>query len=168
MKNRDYKQFAAGHYYHIYNRGNGKMIIFRDDQDYFNFLKRASILLRVALIAIPFDSQSRLRLTSLPPNALHVSSYCLMPNHFHFAILQNSETSISVFIHRLCTSYTKYFNKKYGRVGSLFQDQFKSVLVESEEQLLWLSEYIYRNPERAGLIKDAAYYKWNYCVKGHL
>ena len=69
-----------------------------------------------------------------------------MPNHFHILIRQNTDLSLTKIISKICTSYSKYFNKKYDRVGALFQDQFKSEHVAKNEYLLWLSAYIHLNP----------------------
>ena len=73
-------------------------------------------------------------------------SYCLMPNHFHLLVKQKNATTIDTFMNSLCTRYAMYFNKKYKRVGVLFQDHYKAVRVASDEQLLHLSRYIHRNP----------------------
>lgn len=75
-------------------------------------------------------------------------AYCLMPNHFHFLIKQSSLNSIYYFINSLNTRYVMYFNKKYKRVGPLFQGVYKAVLVEDDSQLLYLSKYIHRNPAK--------------------
>jgi putative transposase len=154
MSYRDYKQFAAGEVFHIYNRGNGKADIFRDDRDYQNFLKRLSIILRMeeltSVSKAAFDS--RVRLTPFSPETFSLICYCLMPNHFHFCIMQHTEIPIGTLIHRLCTSYAKYFNRKYGHVGHIFQDRFKAVRVEADTQLLALSAYIHQNPKIAKLV----------------
>ncbi len=87
--------------------------------------------------------------------------FCLMPNHFHFLIKQLTDGGITEFISKLSNSYTKYFNIKYRRVGPLLQGEFKSVLVESNEQLLHLSRYIHLNPLVSGLVKDIRGYPWS-------
>lgn len=69
-----------------------------------------------------------------------------MPNHFHLLIKQKDATGIDQFMNSLCTRYSMYFNKKYHRVGHLFQGVYKGVLVETDEQLHHLSRYIHRNP----------------------
>jgi len=166
MNNRDYKQFAPGNYYHIYNRGNGRMDIYKDDQDYFNFLKRLKLSLgiedkatqRQTLQSLPL---SGIRIEPLPKDAFSIICYCLMPNHFHFLIKQNNKVSISKLINKVCSSYTKYFNKKYDLVGHLLQDRFKAVVVDNDEYLLWLSAYIHQNPKVAGLVRDLKDYKWS-------
>ena len=72
--------------------------------------------------------------------------YCLMPNHFHFLIRQNSDIGIDRLITKVCTSYAMYFNKKYEKVGNLFQDAFKAKLVDNDSYLTYLSAYIHNNP----------------------
>ena len=84
-----------------------------------------------------------------------------MPNHFHFLIEQRKDVSISKLISKVCTSYAKYFNKKYKRVGHIFQDKFKAVLVEGNPQLMWTSAYIHMNPVKDGLVKNPSQYEWS-------
>lgn len=72
--------------------------------------------------------------------------FCLMPNHFHLILQQLEDGGISEFIRRMLDSYTRYFNTKNDRVGSLFQGKFKAKIVETDEYLLHLSKYIHRNP----------------------
>ncbi|MDP2932641.1 MAG: transposase, partial [bacterium] len=84
----------------------------------------------------------------------------LMPNHFHFEMRQNADVSISKLLTKISTSYSKYYNKKYDHTGHIFQDQFKSVLITGDEQLLWLSAYIHANPLVAGLVKRLEDWQW--------
>jgi|SRR3989344_4142343 len=154
MKNRDYKQNTPDSYYHIYNRGNAKQDIFLEPDDYRFFL------LRIVQNIFP-DKFENHRTPPLPDKAFSLTSYCLMPNHFHFLIKQNLNLPPSKLMSRISTSYSKYFNKKYNRVGHLFQDQFKQILVENNKYLLWLSAYIHQNPKTANIIKNAEDYKWS-------
>lgn len=140
MNARDYKLFRAGEYYHIYNRGDNKEQIFLDDQDYLNFLKRLKLALGIA------DIRTELRIIPLPANSFDILAYCLMPNHFHFLIKQNTNLAIGELISKVCTSYVKYFNKRYERVGNLFQDIFKAKHIDSDEYITYLSAYIHNNP----------------------
>ena len=71
-------------------------------------------------------------------------SYCLMPNHFHFFVKQKSVNAIDKFMNSLATRYTMYFNRKYNRVGSLYQDVYKAILISSEAHFLHLSRYIHK------------------------
>ncbi len=165
MINRDYKEFAAGEIYHIYNRGNNKEKIFSDEQDYRAFLFRLGLSLGFSakelaeepLLQFP---RSRIRINS-KANLFRLHSFCLMPNHFHLLVEQITEIPVSNLILKLCTSYSMYFNKKYERVGNVFQDCFKSVLVKSNPQLIWNSSYIHMNPVEAKITRNPKDYEWS-------
>ena len=161
MKNRDYKAFAPGEYYHIFNRGNGKMNIFEDTADYYFFLSRLEEYLFPTRRRASSATLARYERKSFPEGAFSLVCYALMPNHFHFLLRQNDETSLSEFMRSVSTGYSKYFNKKYTRVGSLFQDQFKAVPVRSNDQLLWLSAYIHQNPKVARLVESLDDYEYS-------
>lgn len=92
---------------------------------------------------------------------VEINCYCLMPNHFHFLLRQLVDGGITEFLSKLSNSYTKYFNTKNKRVGPLLQGEFKSVLVESNEQLLHLSRYIHLNPLVSGFIDILKEYQWS-------
>jgi len=166
MNNRDYKNFTPGVICHIYNRGNNKEKIFYDEQDYKAFLFRLGLCLGFTekelnenkLLSMPY---SRIRITDLNKNSFELYEFCLMPNHFHLMIKQISDVPISKLISKLCTSYVKYLNKKYKRVGHVFQDQFKAVLIKDNSQLMWTSAYIHMNPVKDGLAKNPEDYKWS-------
>ncbi|MFH1522813.1 MAG: transposase [Patescibacteria group bacterium] len=74
-------------------------------------------------------------------------SYCLIPNHYHFILKQLIENGIEKFMHKLGTGYTNFFNRKYERTGSLFENTFKSIEVKSDNYLIYLSGYINGNIE---------------------
>lgn len=135
------------------------MNLYKDDQDYFNFLKRIKLTLGTDS-SLQRESLQTLRIKPLPENSFSIVCYCLMPNHFHFLIKQNTNISISTLINKTCTSYSKYFNKKYNHIGHIFQDRFKAIHVENNEYLLWLSAYIHQNPKVAE-ISDLDSYKWS-------
>ncbi|MEK7668967.1 MAG: transposase [Patescibacteria group bacterium] len=167
MRNRDYKIFAPDSYYHVFNRGNAKMKIFLDQEDYRFFLWRLKENLfpeqveknrRAPSANLPKERYVR---KLLPPNSFSLICYCLMPNHFHLLIRQNSKIKISELMLRVCGSYAKYFNKKYDRVGSLFQDQFKATLVNKNNYLLWLSAYIHENPRKGKLVDELGDWEWS-------
>ena len=151
MNSRDYKIFRANHYYHIYNRGNNKQKIFLDDQDFLVFLNRIKLSLGLSKVLFGLSQRapltSRIRIQPFPKNAFSIISYCLMSNHFHFLIRQNLEISIDKFILKICTSYAKYFNKKYSHIGNVFQDRFKAKIIDSDAYLSYLTAYIQNNPQ---------------------
>lgn len=151
------KTYVENGYYHIYNRGVEKRLIFLDQQDYAVFLSYLRDYLlpknEKELYERLSDPQISSREKDKTLKLLHLNNfcrditliaYCLMPNHFHFFIKQKSLNSIDKFIQSLCTRYVLYFNKKYKRVGSLFQGVYKAVLIEKEEQFLHLSQYIHK------------------------
>jgi len=169
MNYRDHKIFVREHCYHIFNRGVGKMNIFRGNEDKNFFLYRMKEYLypekKLSLESPEGSLQGRAHTPyvrkTLPAKAFTLLSYCLMPNHFHFLIRQNTDLPISKLLAKICTSYSKYFNKKYDRVGGLFQDCFKAVLVDNDSYLLWLSAYIHQNPKVAGLVKNLQDYTYS-------
>lgn len=166
MKNRDYKEFAQGNFYHIFNRGNNKENVFFDEQDYRFFLFRIGLgfgyepkeLSVNPLTSIP---HSRIRISNSDRNNFKLHAFCLEPNHFHLLIEQCKDEPISKLILKICTSYVMYINKKYKRIGHLFQDQFKAVLIEDDPQLMWTSAYIHMNPVKDGIVKSPEEYIWS-------
>lgn len=159
------KQYLTNGYYHLYNRGVEKRLIFMDKMDEGVFLsyvkeylcpKEIKKLQNVVSDSLSscqdrMEAMRQLRMNNFA-DSLDLLAYCLMPNHFHLLVKQSQERIIETFMRSLCTRYVQYFNKRHeGRVGSLFQDTYKAVLVESEEQLWHLSRYIHRNPATKGL-----------------
>lgn len=168
MNYRDYKKFAPNQYYHIFNRGVAQQNIYLDKQDYEFFLYRfKENLFPQRFKHSPEDGHQGSRShtpyirKTLPADAFNIICYCLMPNHFHLVIKQNLLVPVSKLILKVCTAYSKYFNKKYGRVGSLFQDKFKAVLVANDSYLLWLSAYIHNNPRTGGLVENLNNWQWS-------
>lgn len=133
------KLFFTNSYYHVYNRGVEKRDIFMDQEDYKTFL----FFLKKYL--------SPPRKGKISINKLHeeikLIAYCLMPNHFHLLLKQKSKDAITRLLRRVATNYVVYFNKKYKRVGSLFQGVYKAVLIDTTEQFIHLSRYIHLNPK---------------------
>lgn len=140
------KHFQNETTYHLYNRGVAKSQIFLDEQDYEAFIRRLQLILLPANEAEKLQhSKNRIRLINYY-DKVNLQAFCLMPNHFHFMMYQVKQTAITDFMRTLCTSYSMYFNIKYGRVGPLFQERFKAALVNSDSYLLHLSRYIHNNP----------------------
>ncbi|MEK7165927.1 MAG: transposase, partial [Patescibacteria group bacterium] len=88
------------------------------------------------------------------PTVIDILAYVLMPNHFHFLLRQTKDGGISKFIGQFQNSYTKFFNIKLNRDGSLFLDQFKANLIQDEENLLHIHRYIHLNPATSYIIKS--------------
>ncbi len=128
------KQFIENGHYHIYNRGVEKRDISLDEQDYVVFLGYLKKYLGSG--SDPHQLSKEVDLLA----------FCLMPNHFHLLAKQYSINGITKFMRVLCTKYVMYFNKKYERVGTLFQGKYKAALVNEDEYLLHVSRYIHLNP----------------------
>lgn len=131
--------FIEEGYYHIFNRGNAKANIFRTRADYVFFLTILANYLSPQM-------QNQTRKLKNYHQKITLLAFCLMPNHFHFCLQQHGERHIASFIHSLTIRYNYYFNKKYGRVGHVFQGTYKARLISSDEDLLNLTRYIHRNP----------------------
>ena len=159
--------FLPGHYYHIYNRGNNRQAIFFEPENYLYFLHGVKRYL------VP---------------VMDILAYCLMPTHYHLLVRvkevalggstsegttpessEVSETSelsgvtslaVSRAMQRLSISYTRAINKRYDRVGSLFQGAFQAKAVTTDAHLRHLCVYIHANPVKDGLVADPA--DWPY------
>lgn len=151
------KQYIENGYYHIYNRGVEKREIFMDQQDQSVFLRylqeyllpknEKDLLEQLSSPTITSKEKSKLlKLLALNNfnEEIRFLAYCLMPNHFHFFVKQNKANSIDRFMNSLGTRYTMYFNKKYDRVGPLYQGEYKAVRIQSEPQFIHLSRYIHQ------------------------
>lgn len=154
------KDFQINSFYHLYNRGVDKRRIYEDAQDYQTFLYYLKIYLT------PSDSLHQelpLLRKNLAKNNLaeevSLISFCLMPNHFHLLLHQKTQNGITRLMRQLTTAYSMYFNKRYDRVGPLFQGIYKAINVPEEDSLLQLSRYIHLNPIERGV--DLEDFKWS-------
>lgn len=137
------KEYVPESFYHVYNRGVEKRKIFVDDADYKVFL---NLLKRYLSKETSKDKFGRDGKTFY--GDMELLAFCLMPNHFHFLIYVNDEPrAMSNMISRVCTAYTMYFNKRYKRVGHLFQGRFKASRITTDEYLVHISRYIHLNPK---------------------
>lgn len=137
------KEYVAESYYHIYNRGVEKRKIFIDDKDYVVFL---GLLKRYLSKENGKDQYGRDGVTFY--EEIELLAYCLMPNHFHLLIYIGKEPrKMTELMRRVCTAYTMYFNKRYKRVGHLFQGRFKASRITTDEYLVHISRYIHLNPK---------------------
>ena len=128
-------------YYHIYNRGINSETIFQDENNMAYFLKLVS--------------------KYLSPK-VNILSYCLLNNHFHFAIEVTSETKeVNQAFSNLFNAYTKAFNKQNSRTGALFERPFKRKQIKDEEYLKQLILYIHKNPENHKIVDDFKSYEFS-------
>lgn len=135
---------VSGEYYHIYNRGNSKQIIFQDNYDYEYFVK----LLYLSNSSLNFKVQNvsqSVFFVDRESTIVSIGAYCLMPNHFHILITGIEEDGISKFMQKLTTAYSMYYNKKYERTGGLFEGKFKSEHADRDNYLKYLFSYIHLN-----------------------
>lgn len=142
--------FESGKFYHLFNRGNNKELLFYEDENYHYFLQ----LVKKYLTPI-----------------LDIYSYCLIPNHFHFLIkikeeklpekYKTGEAKLHQPFSNLFNAYTKALNKRIGRRGSLFQEHLKRNEVNTEKYLKQLIVYIHLNPNHHGLDIDYKHYQFS-------
>ena len=167
-------QISLGEYYHIYNRGNNKQTVFYNNSDFARFL----FLLLCLQSPFVFESMSRYTKLFVQSLALNMSEdvlgsiianrfvdlvcFTLMQNHFHLILREKKEGGISRYLHRILTAYTKYANIKYEKSGHVFQGTFQAVHIKDNEQLLYLSAYIHRNPHKLARWQDREQqYPWS-------
>jgi REP element-mobilizing transposase RayT len=127
-------------FYHVTLRGNNKAPIFLEKHDFERFLTTVK----------RYKANSDFLLYS----------YVLMSNHLHL-LLETKKEPLSKIMQSISTSYAMYFNKKYSRVGHLFQGRFNSILCDKDAYLLELVRYIHLNPIRAGIAEDLKDYPWS-------
>lgn len=148
--------FSIGAFYHLYNRGNDKRIIFNNENDYFRFILLLHISnsinpVHVGNLLYSYQGSSLLdKITDIKiseeERLVDIGAYCLMPNHFHLLIREKKEGGISKFMQKLSTGYVMYFNKKNERTGALFESRFKSTHINKDNYLKYLFAYIHLNP----------------------
>lgn len=158
--------------YHVFNRGINRqptftsILEYKRAQETLNFYKFQKPPISLSKFLRLEDNKQRdiLKILQQSKKLVEIFCYCLMPNHFHFLLKQAEDKGISKFLSNLQNSYTKYFNTKHERDGSLFLDQFKAVRVETDEQLIHLSRYIHLNPHTGYITKtleELGEYPWS-------
>ncbi len=136
---------VSGEYYHIYNRGNSKQVIFQDEEDYQHFIKLLFLSNGEFNFKFQFIGKNDIYDFNRGLRLVSIGAYCLMPNHFHLLVTQIEGGSISKFMQKLTTGYSMYYNKKYERTGSLFEGKFKSEHANIDNYLKYLFSYIHLN-----------------------
>lgn len=140
------KFYLSDSIYHIYNRGVEKRKIFLDNQDYKVFLSYLKEYLSNPESSLRLQGRTLQDRIKNYFGEIELLAFCLMPNHFHIVIKQKDKDSIKKFTKSLFTRYSMYFNKKYNRVGPLFQSKYKATNAINEDYLLDLTKYIHLNP----------------------
>ncbi|AKL96519.1 transposase [Clostridium aceticum] len=126
--------------YHIILRGINRQSIFEDNED------------REKLLQTMIRYKEKCRYS--------IYAYCFMDNHFHL-LLKEGEEPLEQIMRRISGSYVYWYNKKYERIGNLFQDRFKSEPVETDSYFLTVIRYIHQNPIKAGITRKIKDYKWS-------
>lgn len=126
--------------YHVMLRGIDKRDIFLEKTDYQRFLTAI--------------------LKAKEKSIFEIYAYCLMTNHVHILLKSQSE-EIGDVLRRITVSYVLYHNNKYGRVGHLFQNRFKSEPIGNDRHFLTVLRYIHQNPTKAGMVSDLSNYPWS-------
>lgn len=126
--------------YHVMLRGINRQVIFEDDEDRIKFLETIKSYKEISKYKI--------------------YAYCLMENHAHLLIEETCEP-IGKSIKRICGSFVYWYNWTHERIGHLFQERFKSEIVEDDKYFLTVFRYIHQNPLKAGLVAEINKYKWN-------
>lgn len=90
-----------------------------------------------------------------------IHAYCLMTNHVHLLLTPSTDEGPSILMRKVGQRYVPYFNRRYGRTGTLWEGRFKSCLVESPRYVLGCHRYIECNPTRAGMVPHPGAYRWS-------
>ena len=138
---RQARQYSKTGLYHIMLRGINHCNLFEETADYEKFL----LVLREAKKKIGFQ----------------LLAYCLMSNHVHLLIREQSTGDITAIMKSLLTPYAGWFNKKYQRIGSLIANRYKSECIYDDKYLITLLRYIHINPVKAGIVQNIADYQWS-------
>jgi putative transposase len=134
-------EFEPGEIYHLYNRGVGKSPIFATPDDYYFFTTKCwsySRSLKIPILAC-----------------------CLMPNHYHLVVMQSGEAPAGQLPQRVCNCYSKRFNRRYERIGTLFQGRYRAKHIRSQDYLEQVCIYVHLNPVLAGLVREPEHWPYS-------
>lgn len=156
------ENFAENEYYHVFGRGVSKEKIFIDDRDKARFiflithLQSPTRMYNVAWYTESFLKKGAFNVRDekvreiLRFRNVELVAFALMPNHFHLLVRNLDDGILSVYMHRVLTAYSKYFNSKYNKKGHVFEGPFGAVRIKNNNQILHLSAYIHKNPKELG------------------
>jgi len=140
-------KFAPGEYYHIYNRGVDHRNIVKDKFDADRLLQSLYEFNTEEITGGIYELSFKRNRPEITNNLVDIICYCLNPNHFHLLIKEIQEGGLSKYIHRFIGGYSKYFNKRYKRKGTLFEGPFKAKHISDNDYLLHASAYINLNDQ---------------------
>jgi len=144
----------TGEIYHVFNRGIARQPTFIRKKEFerallaINFYKHSLPIVKLSkfLVKRKDEQDEIMDMLKKGEKLVEIFTFCFMTNHFHFLTRQIKDGGISKFVGNFQNSYTRYFNTKNERDGSLFLDQFKAIRIETDEQLIHVSRYIHLNP----------------------
>ena len=159
---------ANNEVYHVYTRSIDNYIAFKDESDYTRAIEAIKYYIygKLPTSFSNYIKTKNKKIFSLKyeldinNTVVQIIAYCIMPTHVHLILKQVKDNGISIYMKNIFDSYTRYYNTKYLRRGTLWEGKFKSVHVENNEQLLHLTRYIHLNPATAGLVKNPE--EWPY------
>lgn len=151
-------KFVSGEIFHVFNRsiagfkifdsvGNSQRFI--ETLDYYNNLEIKEKFSRAKNLRKYFFNNL---MTPKPNSKIKIISYCIMPDHYHMLVKILEDSSFSKYINDIENSFTRYFNIRFRRKGPLWESSFKTVRINTNEQLLHVSRYIHLNPTSSNLV----------------
>ena len=132
---------VGGVCYHVLNRGNGRLRVFRDADDY------------AAFVDLVGRACERV--------AMRVLAYGLMPNHFHLVLWPRAAADLGRWMQWLLTSHVRRHHRRRRTSGHVWQGRFKAFPIQRDGHLVTVLRYVERNPVRAGLVKRAERWPWS-------
>ena len=162
----------TGEIYHVFNRGIARQPTFTKKKEFeralltINFYKHYIPVVKLSkfLVKRKDEQDEIMDILKKSEKLVEIFTYCLISNHFHLLIRQIKDGGISKFVGNFQNSYTRYFNTRNERDGSLFLDQFKAIRIETDEQLMHVSRYIHLNPYTSfviGNFNNLISYPWS-------
>jgi len=133
--------FLPGYPLHVIQRGNNRAVTFRSSEDCIHYLQ----LLGAAAAR----------------NGLEIHGYTLMSNHVHLVATPRDPEGLPHTMQALGRSYVLWFNRKYGRTGTLWEGRYRATIVDTDRYLLTCQKYVEENSLRAGMVEDPAAYRWS-------
>jgi putative transposase len=149
------EEFANEEIYHVILRGLNDNMIFKDINDYYRgifsiyeFNNSNSIEIRKRR-----EERKKEKASGGPSSAIdkrdklvEILCFCFMPNHIHLLVKQSQNKGITKFMSKIGTGYAGYFNRKYERKGYVFQNRFRSIHIDNDNQFRIVFNYIHANP----------------------
>ena len=137
------RRATGGMVYHILNRANGRLRIFKDDKDY------------QAFEALLEEAKERY--------GMRILAYCVMPNHWHLVLYPRKDNDLAEFMRWLTLTHTQRYHAVHKTIGHghLYQGRYKSFVVQTDEHFITVVRYVERNALRAQMVARAESWKWN-------